>query len=407
MDSKDELFDDNYQLDGDNQLDSQDDVFTDIVRMYLKDIGRFPLLTTEEEVYYGTMLKHPEDKKLLQLNEVDKYIVSSINKPLLFNSLINNPNYQAIIDDLITFYTKLNSRCDKEVEILERYKSEANKVNRSLNQDELKNIFNISPTNVLNEKELSKELKEYKNYKFAFDKMFVSNLRLVVKMAFRYKNRNIDIIDLINEGNLGLMKAIAKFDISLGNKFSTYATWWIKQSISRFIISNSSDVRLPEHIATTLRKFKNDVTELEKLERRSLSSEEIAEALSLPIELVEEYQRLLYKVVSLDEPVTEEEDSTLGAFVPSKFSVEEKVTLDALKEDITVIFKALTPREILVLKMRFGLCEYDGERHPLEEIAKILHVSTERVRQIVVKALAKVRIYEKRNEKVKALRAYY
>ena len=251
------LFNDNeYQLYNDQNID--DYYFEDTKKMYYSEVSKYSLLTDEEEVRLGKMLYDPEKKKLLAIKRKKYSVITDLNTAILFNSLCNNKSYEEILNSIIAFYTKLNSNNDKTIEILKKDLKEAKKVNRALNKDELLSAFNISEEIALEEKELLYEIKEFMNYKFAYDKMFLANLRLVASIAANYHS-NIDFMDLVNEGNLGLMRAIYGFDVTLGNKFSTFATYWIKFFIRRAAINSYRMMKVPEQVLYDAFKLRDKI----------------------------------------------------------------------------------------------------------------------------------------------------
>ena len=377
---------------------------SDIQKTYLSEISKFPLLSQEEEQCYGNMLKEFGNSLLLTISDVAEYDISTLNMPLLFNSLCNNVSYKSIVEDLICFYDSIDSNNNNVINMLKRYQNESNKVDRALNSDELKNIFNISKTGDLDEKELLVEIKKFMNYKYAFNKMFVSNLRLVVSIAKVY-NYNNNLMDLINEGNLGLIKAIEHYDASYENKFSTYATLWIKMYIRRSNI-NQKSVIIPEYLHSKISAFRRKVSELEQSEKRSLSTFEIANMLSMSINDVMRYRSYMQEDVSIDMKVGEDDDLTLAGTVSSDENVEEIVLKKTLQNDIENLLSILTEREKKVIKMRFGLGEYQGNKYQQKVISEEMSVSQQRVRQLEERSLFKMKQYIKRNENLCALNEY-
>jgi len=264
----------------------------------------------------------------------------------------------------------------------------------------LKEIGKIALLTREEEVSLAKQIE--KGSEVAKRKLAEANLRLVVSVAKKYTGRGLSLLDLIQEGNLGLMKAVIKFDYKKGYKFSTYATWWIRQSITRAIADQARTIRIPVHMVETINKLIRTQRQLVQDLGREPLPEEIASEMGISLEKVEHIIKISQETVSLEAPVGEEEDSRLGDFIEDKDSLspEEAATHQLLKEHIKEVLEFLSPREQKILRLRFGLD--NGRTHTLEEVGKEFDVTRERIRQIEAKALQKLKI----NQDSKKLKDY-
>ena len=262
----------------------------------------------------------------------------------------------------------------------------------------LKEIGKISLLSLDEETELSKRIAE--GDETAKNRLAESNLRLVVSIAKRYVGRGMLFLDLIQEGNIGLMKAVEKFDAEKGYKFSTYATWWIRQAITRAIADQARTIRVPVHMVETINKLSRYQRQLTLELNREPTDEELAKKMGMSPDKVREVIKIAQDPVSLETPIGEEEDSHLGDFVPdeSNMSPEDFTIHEMLKEEISDVLLTLTEREEQVLRLRFGLD--DGSPKTLEEVGQMFGVTRERIRQIEAKALRKLR-HPSRSRKLK------
>ena len=300
----------------------------DPVRMYLKDIGKIPLLSIDEETELAKLVVDGREAKarLEKIEEDDQNTVSV-------------EEYEALLDI-------------------------------SMNADTAK------------------------------DKLVNANLRLVVSIAKRYLGRGLQFLDLIQEGNMGLIKAVDKFDHQKGFKFSTYATWWIRQAITRAVADQARTIRIPVHMVETINKLVRIQRQLVQELSREPSPQEVAERMDISVEKVQQIQKIAQEPISLESPVGEEEDSNLGDFISDPHALDpyEYTAKMKLREELDEVLGTLTDREERVLRLRFGLV--DGRQRTLEEVGREFNVTRERIRQIEAKALRKLK-HPSRSRKLK------
>ena len=299
------------------------------------------------------------------------------------------------IDDPVRMYLKEIGKVpllapDEEIELAQKM-SAGNLAKEQLEEAE---EGSLSPEDQAELKKLAKAGEAAKQ------KLAEANLRLVVSIAKRYVGRGMLFLDLIQEGNLGLIKAVEKFDYTKGYKFSTYATWWIRQAITRAIADQARTIRIPVHMVETINKVIRVSRQLLQELGHDPSPDEIAEEMNMPVEKVREILKIAQEPVSLETPIGEEEDSHLGDFIEDDTASEpsEAASFTLLKEQLVDVLSTLTPREEKVLKLRFGI--EDGRTRTLEEVGKEFNVTRERIRQIEAKALRKLR-HPSRSKKLK------
>nr|WP_325300586.1 RNA polymerase sigma factor RpoD [uncultured Dysosmobacter sp.] len=314
------------------------------------------------------------------------------------NTLVNNFS----IDDPVRMYLKEIGKVpllspDEEVTLAQAM-SAGNEASRKL--AELKEKREAGEAVEVTPEEEAAWKKAYKAGESAKQKLAEANLRLVVSIAKRYVGRGMLFLDLIQEGNLGLIKAVEKFDYTKGYKFSTYATWWIRQAITRAIADQARTIRIPVHMVETINKVIRVSRQLLQELGHDPSPNEIAAEMNMPVDKVREILKIAQEPVSLETPIGEEEDSHLGDFIPDEGASEpsEAASFTLLKEQLMDVLSTLTPREEKVLKLRFGI--EDGRTRTLEEVGKEFNVTRERIRQIEAKALRKLR-HPSRSKKLK------
>ena len=317
------------------------------------------------------------------------------------NTLVNSFS----IDDPVRMYLKEIGKVpllspDEEIALAQAMSAGA-EANQKLKDEEARIAAGEAAT--LTPEETDALKKTYKKGENAKQKLAEANLRLVVSIAKRYVGRGMLFLDLIQEGNLGLIKAVEKFDYTKGYKFSTYATWWIRQAITRAIADQARTIRIPVHMVETINKVIRVSRQLLQELGHDPSPNEIAAEMNMPVEKVREILKIAQEPVSLETPIGEEEDSHLGDFIPDEGASEpsEAASFTLLKEQLMDVLSTLTPREEKVLKLRFGI--EDGRTRTLEEVGKEFNVTRERIRQIEAKALRKLR-HPVRSQ---PLRSYY
>lgn len=367
-------------------------------------------MSLENEELTEEQLANREKKANIMLQIIEK---GKKNEYLTYNEInqafdgieVTAEELEKLYDVLETEKIEVVEDMDKELEDIEVSQEELEdlSVPDGINIDDhvkmyLKEIGKVPLLSTEEETELAQRMAD--GDEEAKKKLAEANLRLVVSIAKRYVGRGMMFLDLIQEGNLGLIRAVDKFDYTKGYKFSTYATWWIRQAITRAIADQARTIRIPVHMVETINKLVRVSRQLVQELGREPTFEELAKGLNMSVEKVREISKISQEPVSLETPIGEEEDSHLGDFIPDDDAPapSEAASYVLLKEQLVDVLKTLTPREAKVLKLRFGLI--DGRQRTLEEVGKEFNVTRERIRQIEAKALRKLR-HPSRSKKLK------
>ena len=352
---------------------AMDELLDDPVKNYLKQIGQIPLLSAEQEVDLSKRIHAgAEAAHILQADRQKYGAPEYIKKNSARFSFEEDENSRSYTEDLDEEGNTKSSEDDEE---------------KAAEEEAMEAVEN-GPLTEERRQELLKIRRDGLNARRSLSE---ANLRLVVSIAKKHVGHNLAFLDLIQEGNIGLIKAAEKFDCDRGFRFSTYATWWIRQAITRAIADQARTIRIPVHMVETINKVKKVSSQLLHENGHEPSTEEIAERLDMPVDKVREIMRVAQEPVSLETPIGEEEDSHLGDFIPDEEAPvpAEAASQTLLKEQLADVLKTLTPREEKVLRLRFGL--EDGRPRTLEEVGKEFNVTRERIRQIEAKALRKLR----------------
>ena len=363
----------------------------------MKEINLMPQQPVSEEKKQAAFKKLIEKGKAtghLSTQEIDNLIVEldlDVEELEKLNEQIDSSNINIVDDFSAEAFDSLNLEVDlpKETDAADTVAVNDNAAMDDPVKVYLKEIGRVPLLTPEEEIELAIRIAD--DDEKAKKRLAEANLRLVVSIAKRYVGRGMQFLDLIQEGNLGLIKAVDKFDYTKGFKFSTYATWWIRQAITRAIADQARTIRIPVHMVETINKVKKANSQLLHTNGREPTPDEIAEFLEMPVDKVREILRVAQEPVSLETPIGEEEDSHLGDFIPDDDALApaDAASMSLLKEQLSEVLKTLTPREEKVLSLRFGL--EDGNPKTLEEVGREFNVTRERIRQIEAKALRKLR----------------
>ena len=361
---------------------AMDELLDDPVKNYLKQIGQIPLLSAEQEVDLSKRIHAGAEAAHILQADRQKYGAPEYIKK-------NSARFSFEEDENSRSYTE-----DIDEEGSEKPSVDAEE--KAAEEEAMEAVEN-GPLTEERRQELLKTRRDGLNARRSLSE---ANLRLVVSIAKKHVGHNLAFLDLIQEGNIGLIKAAEKFDCDRGFRFSTYATWWIRQAITRAIADQARTIRIPVHMVETINKVIRVSRQLLQELGHDPSPEEISAEMNMPVDKVREILKIAQEPVSLETPIGEEEDSHLGDFIPDEAASEpsEAASFTLLKEQLVDVLGTLTPREEKVLKLRFGI--EDGRTRTLEEVGKEFNVTRERIRQIEAKALRKLR-HPSRSKKLK------
>ena len=358
-----------------------DELLDDPVKNYLKQIGQIPLLSAEQEVELSRRIHAGAEAAHILQADRQKY---------------GAPEYIKKNSARFSFEEDENSRSYTE-DLDEDGEKSAEDAEEKADEEKAMEAVENGPLSEERRQELLKTRRDGLNARRSLSE---ANLRLVVSIAKKHVGHNLAFLDLIQEGNIGLIKAAEKFDCDRGFRFSTYATWWIRQAITRAIADQARTIRIPVHMVETINKVKKVSSQLLHTSGHEPTAEEISDELDMPVDKVREIMRVAQEPVSLETPIGEEEDSHLGDFIPDDDAPApaDAASHTLLRETLGDVLDSLTPREEKVLRLRFGL--EDGRSRTLEEVGKEFNVTRERIRQIEAKALRKLR-HPSRSKKLK------
>ena len=360
---------------------AMDELLDDPVKNYLKQIGQIPLLSAEQEVDLSKRIHAgAEAAHILQADRQKYGATEYIKKNSARFSFEEDENSRSYTEDL-----------DEDGE------KSAEDAEEKADEEKAMEAVESGPLSEERRQELLKTRRDGLNARRSLSE---ANLRLVVSIAKKHVGHNLAFLDLIQEGNIGLIKAAEKFDCDRGFRFSTYATWWIRQAITRAIADQARTIRIPVHMVETINRMRQATNQLVYQNGHEPTPEELAKAMDMSVERVREIQRMAQEPASLESPVGEEEDSSLGDFVADENAEAPGKAADRamVAQQINLALKSLTPREEKVIRLRFGLD--DGRPRTLEEVGKEFNVTRERIRQIEAKALRKLR-HPSRSKKLK------
>jgi RNA polymerase primary sigma factor len=385
----------------------------DPVRMYLKEIGSIPLLKGPEEVALAKrieagkfLLNELADVILEQTSGLTKVLAKAIAKS--YNTTGMQDTLEAADEDLLLDEAEFKKNIIEDIQLSSENEEEELEVSKiqDFSLEQIQQYLEMAEQVVAEQRNVAQpttiaDLRSIaQSATIAKRQLTKANLRLVVSIAKKYVGRGMLFLDLIQEGNLGLIRAVEKFDYQKGYKFSTYATWWIRQAITRAIADQARTIRIPVHMVETINRLKKVTRKLSQTHGRKPSEDEIAEEMEVTVEKLREIIKVAQEPISLETPIGKEEDSRLSDFIEGTDGETpvESVTQELLRDDLEEVLKTLSEREREVLALRFGLG--DGNPRTLEEVGQYFNVTRERIRQIEAKALRKLR-HPNRNRRLR------
>lgn len=371
-----------------HDVDNSEFILSNPISAYFAEISKYPLLSQDEVRKYSLEMRIFDELSILTRYNSSLDLKEELNIDLIFSSC-NNDNFDIIISSLLSYFRNKEEYKEYYTK-LKKYKLISTKLGRALNDSELKTYFDVDCSNKLSNDEILDQVKKYLIYQNAFDRLYESNLRFVVHIAKIYKKSDIEILDLINEGNIGLRYAVMKYNPDKGSIFESYATYCIRRRISRFILHNSNPVYIPYNMNYKILDFNNKVRKLEQSYARSLLPSEISKELGMPIDLVEKYLSVNFETISLNDHINDEDGIYIIDLIPSNDNVEKTALHEVEKIELYDAISQLNEKQRKIILERYGI-DLDRPKS-CPEIAAETGVTKQAVSSNEHKALSKLRI---------------